>query len=101
MIDVDRIYNIDVLEGLRKLPDNSIDLIITSPPYNKGYYTKNRRVDVYTVGKKVRNPSTSGCKLAIEIPIAAQKVAGKKGGKAKKEPFPTQLPPTLNSHGTA
>ena len=30
-----KIYCIDVLEGLRKLPSNSIDLIITSPPYNK------------------------------------------------------------------
>lgn len=53
-MEIDRIYNIDVLEGLKNLPDNSIDLIITSPPYNKGYYTKNRRVDVYTVEKKVR-----------------------------------------------
>lgn len=25
----------DVLEGLRQLDDESIDLIITSPPYNK------------------------------------------------------------------
>jgi len=29
------IYNIDVLEGLKRLDDNSIDTIITSPPYNK------------------------------------------------------------------
>lgn len=34
-LNVNRIYNIDVLEGLRKLPNNSVDLIITSPPYNK------------------------------------------------------------------
>lgn len=30
-----KIYCIDVLEGLKMLEDNSIDLIITSPPYNK------------------------------------------------------------------
>ena len=42
MIDVDKIYCIDVLEGLKKLPDNSIDLIVTSPPYNKGYWATNR-----------------------------------------------------------
>jgi site-specific DNA-methyltransferase (adenine-specific) len=29
------ILNIDVLEGLKSLDDNSIDCIITSPPYNK------------------------------------------------------------------
>lgn len=27
------IYNIDCLDGMRKLPDNSIDCIITDPPY--------------------------------------------------------------------
>ena len=27
------IYNCDVLEGLRSLPDNSVDLVVTSPPY--------------------------------------------------------------------
>lgn len=31
-----RLQNIDVLEGLRALDDESIDIIITSPPYNKG-----------------------------------------------------------------
>lgn len=29
------IYNCDVLDGLSRLEDSSIDLIITSPPYNK------------------------------------------------------------------
>lgn len=43
-IDIDKIYCEDCLTTLRNLPDNSIDLIITSPPYNKGYWSKNRRV---------------------------------------------------------
>lgn len=42
-METNKIYCIDVLEGLRQLEDNSIDLIITSPPYNKiglnGYRT--------------------------------------------------------------
>jgi site-specific DNA-methyltransferase (adenine-specific) len=36
MLEVNRIYNIDCREGFKKLPDNSIDLILTSPPYNIG-----------------------------------------------------------------
>lgn len=28
-----RIYNMDCLEGLRRLPDDSVDLILTDPPY--------------------------------------------------------------------
>ena len=34
-MELNKIYNIDILEGLSKLEDNSIDCIITSPPYNK------------------------------------------------------------------
>ncbi len=35
MLELNKIYQIDVLEGLKLLDDESIDLIITSPPYNK------------------------------------------------------------------
>lgn len=35
MLESNKIYCIDVLDGLRQLDDESIDLIITSPPYNK------------------------------------------------------------------
>lgn len=30
------IYNCDILDGFKKINDNSIDLIVTSPPYNIG-----------------------------------------------------------------
>ena len=32
--DTNIIYNIDCIEGMQKLPDNSVDLIIADPPYN-------------------------------------------------------------------
>lgn len=35
MLEINKIYNIDVLEGLKLIENNKIDLIITSPPYNK------------------------------------------------------------------
>ena len=34
MLDVNRIYNMDCLDGLRLLDDGSIDLTVTSPPYD-------------------------------------------------------------------
>ena len=34
-MDFNKIYCCDVLEGLKQLDDKSVDLIITSPPYNK------------------------------------------------------------------
>ena len=35
-MELNKIYNVDCMEGMKILPDNSIDLIITSPPYNLG-----------------------------------------------------------------
>jgi modification methylase len=35
MLDLDKIYIMDVLEGLKSLDDNSVDAGVTSPPYNK------------------------------------------------------------------
>ena len=37
MLERNKIYCIDVLDGLRQLDDESVDVIITSPPYNKGF----------------------------------------------------------------
>ena len=33
MLKLDKIYNMDCLDGMKQLDDNSIDLIITDPPY--------------------------------------------------------------------
>ena len=32
----DVIYNGDCIQGLKRLPDNSVDIVVTSPPYNIG-----------------------------------------------------------------
>lgn len=46
------ILNIDCLKGMRKLPDNSVDLIISDPPYNVkkdyGNYKDNLPEEDYT-----------------------------------------------------
>lgn len=44
-LELNKIYNIDLNEGFKKLEDTSIDLIITSPPYNLGgkFHTGNKR----------------------------------------------------------
>jgi len=33
-LELNKIYNIDCVEGMKKIPDNSIDLVVTSPPYD-------------------------------------------------------------------
>ena len=49
MLELNKIYNMDCLEGMKLIPDNCIDLIITSPPYNLGkqHHTGNNRFKSY------------------------------------------------------
>lgn len=42
MIELNKIFNEDCLEGMKRIPDNSIDCILTDPPY---LYLKNQRLD--------------------------------------------------------
>lgn len=37
MLELNRTYNLDCMDLLRQLDDESIDLILTDPPYNMGY----------------------------------------------------------------
>lgn len=37
MIELNKTHNIDCIEGLKRLPDKSVDCIVTSPPYWKGF----------------------------------------------------------------
>lgn len=71
------IYNVDCVEGMRKLPENCIDLVVTSPPYddlrNYNGYTfdfeniakelfrvlKDGGVVVWVVGDKIKNGNKS------------------------------------------
>lgn len=44
-MELDVIYNEDCLEGMKRIPDGSIDLIVTDPPYRfenqgGGFYAK-------------------------------------------------------------
>jgi site-specific DNA-methyltransferase (adenine-specific) len=34
MLEINKIYNMDCLEGMKSIPDKSIDLVITDPPYD-------------------------------------------------------------------
>lgn len=40
MLELNRIYNMDCLEGMKLLDDNSVDSIVTDPPYELGFMGK-------------------------------------------------------------
>ena len=78
MIELNRIYNEDCLEGMKRIPDGSVDLTVTSPPYDnirnyKGYsfdfasiakeryrITKQGGVVVWVVGDQTIQGSETG-----------------------------------------
>jgi DNA modification methylase len=46
MLELNKVYNMDCIEGMKKIQDKSIDLIITSPPYEDisgAGYTANKK----------------------------------------------------------
>ncbi len=44
-MEINKIYNEDCLETLKRMEDNSIDLVVTSPPYNKNAYASDKQKD--------------------------------------------------------
>ena len=52
-MELNKIYNEDCLKTMAKMPNNFIDVIITSPPYNKAGYEGKIR-------KKHKNDSWKG-----------------------------------------
>lgn len=58
MIETNKIYHIDAIEGMKTLPENSIDSIVTDPPY--GYRFMGKKWD-YSV------PSVDVWKEAIRV----------------------------------
>ena len=42
-MELNRIYNEDCLEGMKRIPDGSVDLIVTDPPYLMNYKTGRRK----------------------------------------------------------
>jgi len=51
--EVNNVYNTDALEGLKKLPDNSIDLMVASPPYDSIRDYKGFSIDLHEIGKEL------------------------------------------------
>jgi site-specific DNA-methyltransferase (adenine-specific) len=49
VLELNEVYNIDCIDGMKLIDDNIIDLIITSPPYNLGnnHHTGNKNTNTY------------------------------------------------------
>ena len=57
----------DVVEELKKIPDNSIDLVVTSPPYDAVRDYKGFSLDLHTTGKEMYRVLKDGGIVAMVI----------------------------------
>jgi site-specific DNA-methyltransferase (adenine-specific) len=48
MLEINKIHCMDCLEGLKQLPDNSVDLVVTDPPYNIA-----KDGDIFKIGNNI------------------------------------------------
>ena len=59
-MELNTIYNEPCLDTLRKMPNDFLDCVITSPPYNKGYWSKNRNMHSSDIFKTKSRKITYG-----------------------------------------
>lgn len=59
-MEYNKIYNGDCIEGMKGLPDNSIDLIVTDPPYLVKYKTNHRKDKSHKFCKEIKNDDNFG-----------------------------------------
>ena len=64
MIAVDKIYNVDCTDGFRMIDDDTVDLTVTSPPYDNLRTYKGFSWDFSTVARELyRVTRPGGCCL--------------------------------------
>ena len=59
-IEINKIYNVDCVEGMKSLPDNFVDLTITSPPYDNLRVYKGYTFDFESVAKELYRVTKDG-----------------------------------------
>lgn len=57
-MEKDIIYNCDCIKGLREMPDNSVDAVITSPPYNYNLRIQNGKYTRRSLNDKTKYNKT-------------------------------------------
>lgn len=55
MIELNKIYNEDCLEGMKRIPDGTVNLIVTDPPYLINYKTNHRKTKDHKFSNAIAN----------------------------------------------
>lgn len=51
--ELNSVYNLDCIAGMKKIPDNSVDMVITSPPYDNLRDYNGFSFDLHKTGKEI------------------------------------------------
>ena len=54
-MELNKVYNDDCIDGMKKMPSESVDLIVTDPPYLISYKTNYRKDKSHKFGKEIAN----------------------------------------------
>lgn len=54
MLKTNEIYNIDCLKGISQLDKGSVNTVVTSPPYNKGFFNKQKKTNQIWNGFEIK-----------------------------------------------
>lgn len=63
-MELDRIHHGDCMKGMSSIPDGSVDLVVTDPPYLIGYHTA-WRCGAHKFKQEIANDSGDGAKRMI------------------------------------
>jgi DNA modification methylase len=68
MLELNKIYNQDCIKGMQLLPDNSVDLIVTSPPYDNIRDYTGFNLNLHDVGQQISRILKDGgiCVMVIQ-----------------------------------
>jgi len=66
-LEINNVYCMDCIEGMKKLPENSIDLVVTSPPYDQLRTYNGFTLDLHNVGEEIHRVLKDGSVAAMVI----------------------------------
>jgi site-specific DNA-methyltransferase (adenine-specific) len=60
-LELNKVYCTDCVEGMKKLPENSVDIVVTSPPYDKMRdYNGDVKFDLHATGEEIHRVLKDG-----------------------------------------
>ena len=59
-LELNKIYNVDCIEGMKDIPAESIDLVVTDPPYLINYKTGHRKDKSHRFNEVILNDDNGG-----------------------------------------